>query len=294
MMKRKYITTGFIVLMVLSIGSGVFAEDSKNASTSAGTSGTSSANSFFNVNDITQLFKQASDSAQKTQDRLQNIIKGADMMITNRITTLNALNTRIQGDTRLTTDEKTSLTTDVQNAINGLTTLKATIDADTDITKARADAKMVVTNFRIYEVLEPKLRLLVTINNLQTTSTNVGGLIPQIQNLINTLGGTGKDVSALNTLLTDISSQLTTVNTTLTADLAKVQGVGTTTTDPQSVFTGVRQDLAQIVRADFAKIRADFAQMRETFHQLILGSIKNATVSATPITSATPVPTATP
>jgi hypothetical protein len=240
----------------------------------------------FNLNDINQLIKQASNSAARKQDQLQNIIKAADAMIANRIATLNALNTKIQGNA--------SLTTDIQNAITGLNTLKTIIDADTDLAKAKADAKQIVTNFRIYEILEPKMRLLVTINNLQTTSTNVSKLIPQIQNLINTEGSAGKDVTELNTLLADITSQLTTINNTLASDLATVQGITVTSTNSKDVFSKVRQDMAQIVRADFAKIRSDFGKMRETFHQLFTGSIKNATISGetkSPKPSATPIST---
>jgi hypothetical protein len=302
-MKNKKTAIVMVLFIAFCVVNGVYAEDATpsgenvkqenpskpntGGSHSDSVNSSTSAKQFFNIDDINKLFKDASNAATRKQDQLTNIIKGADLMISNRITTLNALITRIQGDKRLSDSEKASLTSDIQASIDGLNSLKATIDADTDATKARTDAKQIVSNFKVYEIFEPKIRLLVTLNNLQTTSTNVAGLVPQVQNLINNLGSTGKDVSQLNSLLIDISSQLTTINTTITTDLAAVQGVTTTTTDPKSVFTKVNQDLAQIVRTDFAKIRSDFAQMREDFHQLFTGSIKNTTVS-------TPEPTATP
>lgn len=270
---KKYLITSVIIL-VLSSTRAVLAEDSVS-----NTSIPPVSTYFFNISEINQLLKDASTSAARKQTQLQNIIKRADDMITARITTLNSLNTRITNDTKLTSSEKTSLTSDVQNGIAGLTSLKATIDADTDITKAIADTKLIVTNYYIYAKLEPKLRLLVTLNNLQTINSNIQTLIPQIQNIISTLSTAGKDVSGLNTLLTDISTQVSAINTTLSTDISLVQGVSAATADPQTVFSQVRQDIAQIVRTDFVKIRTDFAQMRTLFRMLISGG---ATPAASP------------
>lgn len=299
-MKYKYLIapTILLIVFVFTVGS-VSAEDSTTATTSGGTTTIKTSNTtpaspaagtFFNIDEINQLLKQASNSAARQQDQLQNVIMAADKMIANRLTTLNELNTRIQGDTRLTTDEKTTLTTDVQNAITGLNTLKTTIDADTDLTKARADAKQIVTNFRVYEILEPKLRLLVTLNNLQTVSTNIQALIPQIQGLISTLQGQGKDTSSITALLTDISSQLTTINTTITADTAALNGVSITSVSPQTVFTQVRNDITTIVKTDLGKIRTDFSQMRSAFRTLIIGTSETPNPSSSPVSTSSGVP----
>ena len=247
MISKKYLIAIFIVLFLLSSGV-IHAEDATPTATlKTGTE------TFFNISDITQLFKEASSSAARQQTQLANIIKGADMMIANRITTLNNLISRIQGDTKLTADEKTSLTTDIQNAISGLTSLKATVDTDTDPVKARTDAKQIVTSFRIYEILEPKLRLLVTLNNLQTTTSNIQALVPQVQNL---------NIPGFAPFISDVSAQLTTINTTITTDLAALNGVSVTSTNAQAIFTQIRTDLSQIIKTGFGKIRSDFQGMR--------------------------------
>src|SRR5258708_26882241 len=247
-MKYKYLITSLVFLLVFSIAvSSAFAETSTTATsgatvpqttttTSTGAPASPPAGTFFNINEINQLLKQASNSAARQEDTLKNVIMGADKMIANRLTTLNSLNGRIQSDTRLHSDEKTGLTADVQNEITGLNTLKTTIDADTDLTKVRADAKQIVTNFRIYEIAEPKLRLLLTLNNLQTMSTNIQSLVPQIQSLVTTLQGQGKDTSSITALLTDISSQLTSINTMITADTATLNVVTVASTNPQATF----------------------------------------------------------
>lgn len=248
------------------------------------TTSVGSANSFFNIDEINKLIKEASNSANKSQQQLASVIKGADMMITNRITTLNNLISRIQGDNRLTSDEKTALSAEIQSAISGLNSLKATIDADTDVAKARSDAKKIVTDYYVFVKLEPKIRLLITLNNLETTSANIQTLVPQVQNLINTLQGQGKDAAGLSVLLADISTQLTNINMTITKDKGLLQGISTTSKDNDTVFSSVKSDLSDIVKTDFGKIRTDFSQMKTAIRQLINGS-------AAPAPSATPTAT---
>lgn len=228
---------------------------------------------------------QATRTAQAQATALSALQARANEMIQTRLTTLDNLLAKVQADTKLTATEKASLTTDINTTITSLQNLKAKIDADTDLTTARTDAKTIVTSYRIYEVYEPKVRLLIVINNLQTLSTKLTVLMPQVQNLITTLSSQGKNVTDIQTLYTDINNQLTTINSTLSTDQTLVEGVTATTTTPNTVFVQVRQSLAQVVRTDFAKIREDFGQMRGDFMQVFK---TNPTV--TPKVTTTPEP----
>lgn len=218
--------------------------------------------SALNMNAGERLAQRASAAADKQSAELTRIQARADKMIQDRLTSLQNLLTRVQNDKQLSTDEKTSLTTDINTAIANLTALKTKIDADTDAATALADAKSIVTSYRIYVVFEPKIRLLVTIDNLQTASARVAALVTKVQTLLTDLKNQGKDTTGAQNALNDISTQLTSINTTLATDKALIQGVNVTSTNPQSVFVQVRKDLAT-VRSEFAKIRADFAQMRD-------------------------------
>ncbi len=238
------------------------------------------------INDVNRMQNQASHAAQTQKNQLQNIIKRADDLIANRLTSLNTLSTRLQNDSRLSASEKSSLSSDIQTDINGLTTLKAKIDADTDVTMARSDIKQIITNYYVYVMFEPKIRLLIVFNNLQTVTANLQALLPQIQNLINTFRSQGKDVSQLQSLLNDVSSQLQIINTTIANDMTTIQNVSISTQNPSSVFSQVHQDIAQIVRSGFTKIRSDFSQMRPLFHQLIF-THSSITITPTQTTSPT-------
>jgi len=273
---QKVITTGIIVTIFLAqVSVPVFAQN-------FGGNGL--------LKDVHQWINQASRTAEQQQNELQKIIQQANSMITMRLNSLNNLTSRIQNDSRLSSGEKNSLLSDIQTDISGLTTLKAKIDADTTITAARADASQIITNYYIYARFEPKVRLLIMLNNLQMVTANVQTIVPQIQNLINTFKSQGKDVSQIQSILNNLSSQLQTIGTTLSNDITTVQNISVTTTDPQSAFTQVRQDIAQIVQAGFGKVRADFVQIRQLFHQLIFGNPAGSTSPIPTTASGSPTP----
>lgn len=237
------------------------------------------------INQETRAQAQASTAAQRQETNLTNLKQRADKAIDNRITELNNLLSRIQNNSRLSSDEKTSLSADINTDISGLTSLKAKIDADTDLQTARSDAKTIVTSYRIYMVLVPKIRLLITIDNLSALDTTLQGLTPKLQDLINNLKSQGKDVTSLQSSLDDINSRLTSISNTLSADKSKVEAVSVSDyATAHSSFVAVRQDLAQNIRASFAQIRHDIAQMRVDFKI----SIKNASAEPKASSSATP------
>ncbi len=230
---------------------------------------------------------------QKKQDNLDSAKKRADQAIAKRIAQLNKILQRIQNDQRLSSDEKTALSRDVQADINGLTILRTKIDADTDIATLKADEKQIVTNFKVFAITDPKTRLLITIGNLQTMTAKIAGFTPKIQDLINTLKSEGKDVTQLQSLLDDVNNRLTSINNQLSSDKTLVLAITVSSTDSKSTFTQVRKDLAG-VRQSLAQVRHDFGRMKDAFEKVIDG--ESSSSSPTPSASATPTssPTATP
>ncbi len=234
------------------------------------------------IKEVNRDQKRANITTERKQDELARIKKRADAEINRRINSLNKLLTRIQNDNKLSADEKSSISADINSNIAGLTSLKAKIDADIDAATARSDAKQIFTNFRIFANFEPKIRLLITIDNLQAVANKILGFTPKIQDLINNLKSQGKDVTSLQARLDDINKNLTLINSQLAADKTTVLSVTVSTSDPKTVFTTVRQDLAK-VRESFAQIRHDIAQMRDTFRITIQGG--NSTNTTTPSAS---------
>jgi len=241
-----------------------FAEENKTATGSGSNFGIQSL-----IQDVNNLQKEASAEGERKQKNLSEIIKRADTLITNRINELNKNLTRIQNDKRLTNSQKQSLTNQIQDTINGLTSLKTKIDADTNTSFALSDAKQIFTNFRVYEILEPKINLLIMLNNIQTVTTNLQNLMPQLQNLVGSFKSQGKDTTQLESLINDINTQISAIQTTITQDIAKVQEVNINTTNPSVTFQQIRKDLEDTVKTGFQKIRTDIGQMRPIFKEMI-------------------------
>lgn len=221
--------------------------------------------------DANNLVRQAqntvnnsSKAAVREQEQIIKLKQQGGKMADQRTTSLNKLITRINNDKNLTSDEKTTLSSDVQNAINGLTALKTKIAGDTTVADLKTDIKQIVTSYKVYEILEPKMRILVIIDNLQDISNRLGLLSPKLQIFINDLKVQNKNVSDLQILLDDINSNLSLINAKLSADKTAIMNVTISTGNAKDTFVSVRKDLAQ-VRADFAKIRHDVALMRENF-----------------------------
>lgn len=218
-------------------------------------------------------------TSTQTQD-LARIQSKAASMIDERITALTKLLGRLNEDTKLTADDKTTLSNDIQTTISALQALKAKIQSDTDVTTARADAKTIVTSYHIFVIFEPKMRLLITIDNLTSLANNVQNVATNVQNFINTEKGKGIDTTTWQAAVTDIQNQLADINTKLAADKTALNNLSLSSTDASAhtTFTAIRQDIAT-VRQDFAAIRADFAKIRAG----VKGDIKKAALSGTPV-----------
>ncbi len=234
-------------------------------------------------NEANHLQAVASRAATQQTAELSRIISTSNTMITTRITSLNNMITRVNNDTRLSSDEKTSMVTNINTEITNLQTLKAKIDADTDVTTARADRKSIVIAYRVYLIYEPQTRFSVIVDNLLTTTANLQGQLPQIQNLLNTLKSQGKDTTAMQATLGDMTTQLTNATTTLNGDKTTLAELTPSSTNYTTVFTGVKADFTK-VRSDFSAVRADFTSLQKDLKALF-------GTTTTPIATPTATPT---
>jgi DNA repair exonuclease SbcCD ATPase subunit len=155
----------------------------------------------------TQTPKQAQKTANQTQ-RVQDLKTKGDQLISDRLTSLNTLLTRINNAKLLTADQKSQFVSQIQANISGLTQLKTKIDADTDITTMRADVKSIFTGYRIYAVANPKVRIQAASDTMTAATDKLSALADKLQTLISQAQSQGKDVSALNASLTDLRNKI--------------------------------------------------------------------------------------
>ncbi|MDE2026875.1 MAG: hypothetical protein KGJ07_10415, partial [Patescibacteria group bacterium] len=218
--------------------------------------------------------QRASRAAERQENTLESLKARGDKLLTNRIDTLRKILTRVQNDKRLQPSDKSLLMSDINTTIANLTALQTKIDADTVITTTRSDVASIITSYRIYEIYEPKIFLLLVVDNLQTTDATLTSLSQKIQALFTKLNITDPKSAAA---LTDMNTQLGAISTLLATDKTLHTNVTVSTTDPKSIFAQVRKDLTT-VRADFAKIRSDIAQIRSSIRNAI--NVAKPTVSS--------------
>lgn len=148
----------------------------------------------------------AQTAAQQT--KLQTIITRGDQEIARRLASLTALTAKISAATKLTPSDKATLNTEVSTTTSGLTTLKAKLDAETTVDAARTDAQSILTEYRVYALVLPKVHLVKVADDIQAADTKLTTLAQTLQTRITTDKSAGKDVSALQTKLDDMNANI--------------------------------------------------------------------------------------
>jgi hypothetical protein len=197
-------------------------------------------------------------------NNLKNLIKTGDRLINQRVNSLNSLKKKIDGNSKLTASQKASLDTEIASQITALQTLKSKIDADTDLITAKADVKSIYTDFRIYAVELPKLKMTLTAdleqNYLDMLNTTT---FPNVQTAINNARAAGQNVTARQTALDNAKTIAATVQPQITSVLSSLSTLKPSDypTTSKSVLTSVQTTLKQI-HTEFKKIFTNLSKAR--------------------------------
>jgi hypothetical protein len=182
---------------------------------------------------------QATDAA-----RVTIIITKGNQEITRRLTTLSAVATKITAATKLSTSDKASLNSEVSTTTNGLTTLKAQLDADTTLASARIDATSIYTEYRVYALLVPKIAFVKVADDQQVTESKLQAITPKLQTHITTAQQAGTDVTTMQAKLSDMTAHLTAAQTISSTIEANVIGLQPTDYDSNhAVLSGNKTQL---------------------------------------------------
>lgn len=198
---------------------------------------------------------------------LQCVITFGDARIAERQAALAKLNSRVAAvytAGHITSADNSALVNDISTNQSGLTTLKGQLDSATDAKTARADVKLIYTQFRIYAVVAPRDYHELWLDVVMHVDTRLKNAEPTIREAIN--GAPSGVRSQANTLFADYQSQVSTAdaqtqaaeailpqltpssfNTSATAYQAQF---GSFKTDIQTAHTATKQaiaDLHQIV-----------------------------------------------
>lgn len=187
------------------------------------------------------------------QQHLMNIQAKGDSEIARRLKTLNTLDSKVNSAVKLTAGDKSSLTSQVNSEISGLTALKTKLDGETTLAGAVTDAKSIISDYRVYALIVPKVMLIKTADDQQAVQAKLTDLSGKLKTRLDS--ASGKDVSSLQTSLNDLNSQVAAASAISSSVETKVLPLQPTDYDSDhTLLTGYRQQLQTAHSDDQAAI----------------------------------------
>lgn len=150
----------------------------------------------------------ATGEGDTQQVRLEAAKSVASAAITRRVLALRDLVTAAKSITRLAEADRTTLTNQLQDQVNGLTTLNAKIQGDPDPATVRADASRIVTDYRVYVLTIPKARGMVAADIELNAADRLSKLADRLATTIDQAEAKGKDTAEAKTGLTSLRARL--------------------------------------------------------------------------------------
>jgi ATP-dependent protease HslVU (ClpYQ) ATPase subunit len=228
---------------------------------------TASAEGFNLFQQVRNLFGDNQDS-KKGGNSLQAVIGRGDAEIIRRLSTLQQLATLINNATHLSATDKTTLTNEVNAEISSLTTLKTKLDSEKTLTAARSDVRDIVTEYRVYALVAPKIHLIKQADDIQVANDRLTELAAKLQTRIATEKAAGKDVSALTTKLTDMNAQIAAAQNIAGNIESKVIGLQPSDYNSDHKLLAGYNDQLKTAHADDQAAYADAKSIVETLKTL--------------------------
>ena len=147
------------------------------------------------------------------QVRLDTAKRLATAAITRRVLALRELMTAAKSIVRLSDADRSALTTQLQDQVNGLTSLNAKIQGDNDEATVRADAQKIITDYRVYVLTIPKARGVVVADIELNAEDRLSKLADRLQSMIDQ--ASGKDTTKAKSYLASLRAKLTSVTGTV-------------------------------------------------------------------------------
>ncbi|HUC79212.1 MAG TPA: hypothetical protein VMQ58_03140 [Candidatus Saccharimonadales bacterium] len=159
---------------------------------------------------MTVVVNAASTSSSSNQAKLVTVQNRAVSEIGQRLTTLNNLDVQVSQSTKLNSTDKSLLSTEIQGEIDGLSSLKTKLLADTTVPQANSDEASIFSVYRVYALMIPKVAVLSMADNQQNIEVKLTTLSQNLQIKISTAKTAGKNT-------TTVSSQLVTMNSSISS-----------------------------------------------------------------------------
>ncbi len=129
--------------------------------------------------------------------------------INRRLATLNDLSARVSSSKVLTGSDAAALTAEIGSTRVGLTSLKATIDAETSIPALKVDIVKIATDYRVYLLVVPQVNLVSGSDAVLASQAKFATLNTNLAARIAAAKAKGKDVTAAQADLDKMNAAVT-------------------------------------------------------------------------------------
>ena len=143
-----------------------------------------------------------------TQARMTYLKARGHLAIERRLNELDRLNALVNGAKHLTSTDRSTLLSKLSSSKTGLQALDTKIQGDTDGTTLHNDLQSIVTAYRIYVLVAPQVHIVVASDRIAALVALGNSIAAKIQAKIDAAKGNGKDVKAVQAALDDMKRQL--------------------------------------------------------------------------------------
>ena len=152
---------------------------------------------------------QAQASASKGALGLAALKAFGDCEINRRLTTLTDVSAKITASKVITSSHAAALQSEISSTRSGLTSLKATIDADPVLATLKADVTRIATDYRVYVLVVPQANLVNGADAVLAAQAKVADINTKLTAAIAAAKAGGKDTTAAQTALDAMNASVT-------------------------------------------------------------------------------------
>jgi hypothetical protein len=187
-----------------------------------------------------------------------------DSRIDGRLHTLDALKTAIAGATNLTSAHRSTLSALISTDTTALTALRGKVDGETTLQAIRDDEHSMVVDYRIYMLVEPKVRFAIASDDETVSIGKLQDVKGKLATAIADAQRKGKDVSAEQLELTDLTNQVGAAQSALAGKVDTLLTVAPSS-DAAAMTAAVNPVRAAVraARTDIGKAVGDAKQIRK-------------------------------
>jgi len=150
----------------------------------------------------------ASAITQAEQTRLTAIISKGNQEIDRRVNALSTAAKVIDQSEKLSATDRQTLSAEVATSLSGLAALKVKLSAETTLVAARTDAQSILTQYRVYALLLPKVRLIKAADGQLALETKFATLSAKLLERFAELRTAGRDTASLEATLSNMNTKV--------------------------------------------------------------------------------------